>query len=118
MIRRALIAAAIFAISATLTNVFYINFCSFVFECGCKSLWAGAALTCNIHAANGRHCPWCAHEKAGYAVLALMLLAQIAISIQTSKSPWIRLAGAIAAFPAVGGVAALALGLWDGYWSA
>jgi len=118
MIRNLLTAAAIFAVSATLTNVFYINFCNFVFQCGCKSLWAGAAMACNIHAAHGRHCPWCAHEKAGYAVLALMLLPQILISLQSSRSPWIRLAAAIVAFPAVGGVAALALGLWDGYWSA
>ncbi len=116
--KKVLIAAAIFAIAGTLSNVFYINFCNFVFQCGCRSLWAGAAMACNIHAAHGKHCPWCAHEYAGYAVLALMLMAQFAITVQTSKSPWTRLAGAIVAFPTVGAVSALALGLWDGYWSA
>lgn len=112
-----LVSAAIFAASATVTCTFYINFCSLVFRCGCQSLWAGAAMACNIHAAHGKHCPWCSHGKLGYGVvLAFMLIPQLVASTRGGWWLW-RLSAALLMFPIAGGVAALAIGMWDGYWS-
>ncbi|MEO8025669.1 MAG: hypothetical protein ABI823_04325 [Bryobacteraceae bacterium] len=113
------VAAGIFAVSATITCAFFINFCNFVFRCGCRALWAGADLACNIHSAHGKHCPWCSHGWTGYAiVLAFMLIPQAVISIQSTRNPWLRLILAVGAFPIGGAVAALGFGLIDGYWSA
>jgi hypothetical protein len=105
----------IFAASAAVTSVFFINFCSLVFQCGCRSLWAGADAFCNIHHATGRHCPWCAHNP--YIGYAAMIASQAAISFWPSNAPWaLRLGAALAAFPALGGAAALVYGLASGYW--
>jgi len=38
----------IFALSAGVTSLFFINVCATVFHCGCHSLWAGQADMCNI----------------------------------------------------------------------
>jgi hypothetical protein len=54
-----------FAISFTLTSLFFINLCNLIFRCGCRSLWAGAAVACNIHAQQRHHCPWCSHGTGG-----------------------------------------------------
>ena len=105
----------IFAASAALTSVFFINFCALVFQCGCRSLWAGADAACNIHRAGVHHCPWCEHNPAlGYGG---MIGLQALISFWPSGFSWpARLAAAALAFPLFGGVAALAYGLASGYW--
>ena len=109
----------IFLIAATVTSVFFINFCATIFQCGCQSLWGAADRFCNIHAAHGKHCPWCSFGNAGHAfVYGSMLLAQAAASF----GPWLhasllRLAVALAAFPATGIVLALLLGWITQYWN-
>lgn len=105
----------IFLTSAALTSVFFINFCSLVFQCGCHSLWSGADASCNIHRAGVHHCPWCAHNPAP-AYLA-MILPQALISFWPAALPWTaRLAAAAIAFPVFGGLAAMVYGLASGYW--
>ncbi|MGH9719414.1 MAG: hypothetical protein ACRD8O_04330 [Bryobacteraceae bacterium] len=105
----------IFAIAAAISGAFFINFCALVFQCGCHSIWNGGAVACNIHNATGRHCPWCIHGSI--PALIAIILPQLAISFWPSSWGFVtRLAAAIAAFPVFGGVAALAYGLWWGYW--
>jgi hypothetical protein len=110
---------AIFAVAATVTSVFYINFCGTVFQCGCQSLWSTAALHCNIHAPAGKHCPWCSFGRAGYAaVYGPMLASQALLSFVPRRWGWLeRLTAALAAFPTVGGVLAVLFGLLVGYWN-
>jgi len=105
----------IFILSATVTSVFFINFCAFVFQCGCHSLWAGAAAMCNIHREGVHHCPWCAHNPA--FAYAAMIVPQALISFWPARCSWkTRLVGALAAFPVFGGIAAIIYGTSSGYW--
>ena len=39
--------------AAAFTSVFFIDFCNLVYQCGCRSLWAGADAACNIHTHGG-----------------------------------------------------------------
>jgi hypothetical protein len=110
--------ALIFAAAAAVTFAFLIDFCALVYQCGCKSLWAGAAAACNIHRAGVKHCPWCSLGAAGYhAVTGVILAAEAAMSF---LAPWrwpARFAAACAMFPVVGGLEALVIGVALGYWS-
>jgi hypothetical protein len=111
--------AAVFLSSAAFTSVFFIQFCATVFQCGCQAIWAGGAEFCNIHSAHGKHCPWCVYGSTGYSVVyGSMLAAQAAVAFWPAGWHWAgRLAGAIAAFPIMGGIMALALGFVTGYWN-
>jgi len=116
---RILQSSAIFAASAAVTCVFFINLCNWIYQCGCQSLWAAAAAHCNVHNPNVRHCPFCAHGQTGYVVvLCLILIPQFALSWWPSQWGWrIRLMLVLLAFPLAALGAALALGWFDGYWS-
>jgi hypothetical protein len=104
-------------VSLTATSVFFINFCAAIFRCGCRALWAGADTACNIHASHGHHCPWCAHGTAGYtAVMVLLCLPQLAVSLSPGWGRLTKTLVALALFPAMGLVIALAFGWYDGYW--
>ena len=74
-----------FAISFAVTCAFVINFCAWMFQCGCRALWAGADAACNIHVLHSRHCPWCSHGTMGYVVIMTLLCApQLAVSLHCS----------------------------------
>jgi len=106
-----------FLVSFAITCAFFINFCAWIFQCGCRSLWAGADLACNIHAAHGRHCPWCSHGYAGYAiVMALLCAPQLAVTLFTRWNWPVRAILAVAMFPVSGLLVALAFGRLDAYW--
>jgi hypothetical protein len=107
---------AVFAFAAAVTSVFFIDFCALVFQCGCRSLWAGAAEHCNIHTPNVRHCPFCV--IGGRAIWAIIVAAQagVAFGLRRVGSATLAIA-ALLAFPAVGGIAALIAGLSTGYWA-
>ena len=106
-----------FAVSFTVTSVFFINLCAAIFRCGCRALWAGADTACNIHAPHGHHCSWCAHGPAGYtAVMVLLCAPQLAVSLWPRWGRLTKTLIALALFPAVGLVVALAFGWYDGYW--
>ncbi|MBK9169273.1 MAG: hypothetical protein IPM24_17675 [Bryobacterales bacterium] len=107
--------AAVFLAAAAFASVFFINYCDWVFDCGCQSLWAGAADHCNIHS-GPRYCPWCARNPAP-AYLGIVIPQAL---IAFRRGPWswyTRLAAALAAFPVCGGIAALIYGWTTGYWS-
>jgi hypothetical protein len=107
-----------FVAAAVVTSVFFIDLCGFIFSCGCRSLWAGAADGCNIHHAGSRHCPWCSVGLAGgMLVFGAILSAQAAVAFLWTGGDWrMRLIFAIAAFPAAGGAIAVVMGLSMGYW--
>ena len=63
-----------FAISFTVTCLFFINVCNWLFDCGCHSLWAGADAMCNVHLANVPHCPICSRGIPGYAGVMAMVM--------------------------------------------
>jgi len=95
-----------------------LDLCQLVFQCGCTHLWAGGAARCNIHMANGRHCPWCSVGEGGYALIYLgIALPQAWFSFRPRSWMWpLRLVAALLAFPVFGTVEAVALGLATGYW--
>ena len=111
--------ALTFLAAATVTSVFFINLCGTIFQCGCQSLWGAADKYCNIHAAHGRHCPWCETGALGQAaVYGSMLLAQGLLAFGPwVQSPWMRLLVAVAAFPATGLGLALLFGWFTQYWA-
>lgn len=111
--------AAVLAVCAAVTTVFFINFCSLLYGCGCTFLWSGAAAHCNIHAATGRHCPWCVAGEATQRGIYLSMVATQAL-IVFWPLPWgwgRRLVLGLLAFPAVGTVIGLVMGLVQGYWN-
>jgi len=110
--------ALIFGASATVTSLFFINFCAAIFRCGCVSLWSGADAHCNIHTAGTHHCPWCAHGQVASAIpWALIVAVQVAISFwPRPMHTGVRLASAMVAFPVAGALIAFVYGLATGYW--
>jgi hypothetical protein len=101
--------------AAAVTGAFVINFCAWIYKCGCRSWWAGAATYCNIHTPGMKHCPWCSYNFG--LVLAFILVPQFAISLWPTACQWrLRLAMAIAAFPVFGVVIAVIYGVVAGYW--
>lgn len=108
---------ALLLLAATFTSVFFLDFCNLVYSCGCRSWWAGADAHCNIHdAAAHRHCPLCVIGMAGSgAVWAAIVVAQGLVALRWPGGWAARLALTLAAFPMVGGVIALALGIAQGY---
>ena len=109
---------ALFLLPLAASCVFIINLCSILFQCGCASWWNGAAAHCNIHNPAGRHCPWCAHDGAFWGVLALVLTLQAVLIVWPIRLDWrYRLAAAFLIFPVMGSLAAILMGLIDGYWS-
>ena len=108
----------IFLAAASVTSVFFINLCGTIFQCGCQSLWEAADRFCNIHAAHGRHCPWCSFGSTGHAIVyGSMLLAQAVASFGPwLRTPLLRLVIALAAFPTTGFALALLLGGITQYW--
>jgi hypothetical protein len=110
------LAAALFSVG--FSAVFFIDLCNLIFQCGCDHLWAGADARCNIHSPTGRHCPWCsmslAGSTAGYFGIAIP---QFILAFHPRRwTVWRRLGLALAAFPLIGGLEGVALGLATGYW--
>ena len=115
----ALVRAGISGLAVAITCVFFIDFCNLIYRCGCKSLWAGADRLCNVHIPSAKHCPFCSHGATAYAiVLGLILIPQLLVGWWPSHWDWrIRLMAAVLVFPLVATIAALAIGIVDGYWS-
>ncbi len=109
----------IFFVSAVLTSAFIIDFCGLVYGCGCESWWKAGSQHCNIHNASGKHCPWCTHSGSGFMVGGIFIFgAQGWLSFRPRSWSWPkRLAAAILAFPVVGTIAAIVIGIVQGYWN-
>lgn len=109
----------IFVLSAALTCAFIIDFCGLVYSCGCQSWWKAGSQQCNIHNASGKHCPWCTHGGSGFVAGGLgVFVAQGWLSFRPRRWSWPkRLAASLAAFPVIGGIAAVIVGYYQGYWN-
>lgn len=101
-----------FLLLAAITSVFYIDLCNLFFQCGCRSLWAGAAEKCNIHRAGVKHCPICMLLNYEYLYFIAMILLAQSYFIRREKWLW-----ALLSFPILAGFQAIALGWYVGYWS-
>ena len=110
---------AIAVAGCIVTTAFFIDFCNLVYRCGCRSLWNGAAVACNIHSNATHHCPWCSIGTAGaFAVWLTVVVFQCLIAFRWTGLPvFPRLLLTLAAFPVIGGLLALGLGLSLDYWS-
>jgi sugar/nucleoside kinase (ribokinase family) len=105
----------IFLCSAMLSAAFIINLCNLVYQCGCRSWWAGAETHCNIHQHAVPHCPFCVNTTGAGIVFTCILAAQFLAS-RWRGSVWAASSLAIVAFPVVGATGMLVLGLLAGYW--
>jgi hypothetical protein len=108
----------IFLAAAMVTSVLFINFCNLVYQCGCESLWAGAADHCNIHNPQSRHCPWCSIGTAGgIAIWACIVAVQALVAFRWQGIGFLpRAIFALLAFPVTGAILAVLIGLAQGYW--
>jgi hypothetical protein len=66
-----------------LAAVFVVPLCGWIYQCGCTFLWAGAERYCNIHHAEGPHCPWCVAggDPLPATALGFLLFAPPAVAI-------------------------------------
>ena len=109
---------ATFLLTAAIAAILFINVCDLVFDCGCRSLWNGAAEECNIHIADARHCPWCERPLVGAGAFLVVLSAQAAaIFAPLSLGIAARFGLAIGALPLAGGLIGWLQGWLMGYWS-
>lgn len=110
-------ALAVFLVSAAVTATLLIDFCGWIYGCGCRSLWAGADAHCNIHVAGARHCPWCAIGLVGFTIVFVNILAVQALIAFRAPGRWpVRMLLSLLAFPGVGLIEAGVLGWIRGYW--
>ena len=106
-----------FAVSFAATGAFFINVCAWLFACGCRALWAGADVACNVHLAQSRHCPFCSHGRPGYAILmALVSTPQLLASLLLHWGRPARVLACIALFPLSMVAVGLVLGWFDGFY--
>ena len=106
-----------FAVSFAVTCVFFIDICDWIFDCGCRSLWAGADAMCNVHIVGSRHCPFCSRGVPGYAaIMAAVTLPQFAVAVWTGWSTMARLVVCVLLVPVSMVVVGLLAGAYDGYW--
>jgi hypothetical protein len=94
-----------FAVALALSGVFFIDVCALVFGCGCHSLWAGAAIACDVHNPEPPHCPWCAHLSAGAVAFLAPALAQGFLLFGPGRAGvGLRFLLALAVFPVIAGL--------------
>ena len=110
--------AVVFGFAALLSGAFLIDFCGWIYGCGCQSVWKVGALYCNIHT-GPKHCPWCTHGGVGFAVTGILVFGTQAWIAFRAAGPslLVRLGMCIAAFPLVGGLVAYLVGSAQGYWT-
>ncbi len=109
----------ILIVSLAVSWTLALDLCQLIFQCGCTHRLAGAVAHCNIHMArDAKHCPWCSVGWAGYALIYLgIAVPQAWLSFRPRSWMWpLRLMAALLAFPVIGSLEALALGLATGYW--
>ncbi|HVS14122.1 MAG TPA: hypothetical protein VMV46_09370 [Thermoanaerobaculia bacterium] len=109
--------AGALAVCAGLAALFFLDLCDLIFDCGCRSLWAGAADHCNVHDPTTPSCPWCVTGRWGtWLPLGVIWAGQAAALLWPGRLslPW-RVALAAVAFFALGGAVGLGFGLATGY---
>ncbi len=110
--------AAVLVAASVTTGVFFIDWCDFIFDCGCESLWTGKAEHCNIKNASPPHCPWCVENgRYGSAAFGAVVIAQAALALRPGSLTRRRIALVFLVFPAAGALAGWLTGLYTGYWT-
>ncbi len=110
--------AALLAAAAGAAYVFFIDWCNFIFDCGCESLWAGAAERCNIKNASPPHCPWCVEQgRYGSAAFGGVVISQAVLAFRPGPLTRRRIFVVFLAFPAAGALAGWLTGIYTGYWA-
>jgi len=108
---------ACFGAVLAVAQVFFVQYCDLLFDCGCRALWAGADEACNIHNPAPPHCPWCLNGGTyGQWSFGAIVIAQALISMWPGRFGTTRALSALLAFPVIGAVAGIAAGLATGYW--
>lgn len=112
------IALALLAVG--MTSVFFIDLCDWIYSCGCRSLWNGAEMHCNIHTAGVKHCPWCAIGTLGAgSIWAAIAGVQTWVALRPDKGGWVRrIVLTFSLFPIMGGLIGAVVGIASGYWAA
>jgi len=106
-----------FGVSFAVTSALFINLCAWLFDCGCRALWAGADAACNIHTAGVHHCPVCSGGIPAYTVMMVALCGpQLYASMWPTWSIATRTILCLALFPVTFVSAGLLLGVSSGYW--
>jgi hypothetical protein len=106
-------------IVSALSALFFIDLCDLIFDCNCRSLWAGAADHCNVHDPSTRDCPWCTSGAWGvYVPMGVIVAGQALALLWPGRLAlrW-RIALAVGAFFLLGGAGGVAFGLAKGYWA-
>lgn len=108
----------LFVVVAALSLVLLVDLCDLIYDCGCRSLWEGAARACNIHQPGKPDCPWCSTGIWGLVVPAGAIVAAQALALLAPgrARTGVRLLLALALFPVAGGVVGVLFGLATGYW--
>ena len=115
---RWLVRGGLFLAAAGVTAAFFINYCHFLFDCGCVSLWAGGAAYCNIQIPGPPDCPFCAHGDLAYGSVLATVAAQGALFLAPGRLGTPARAGlAFLAFPVLVGLVGLAAGIHFNYWN-
>ena len=117
MFRRLLLKLLIFAAAGLFTAAFFINWCNWIYGCGCRSWWAGAAAHCNIQQPGPPDCPWCVHSDLAATALFTTLAVQALVGFWPGRLRWWRLPIALAASPLTAGAIGWVIGRMTGYWS-
>ena len=108
---------ACLATALAITQTLFIQYCDFLFDCGCQPLWADRADRCNIHSPVPPHCPWCLDGGAsGRWANVAIVVAQVLLSLVPGSFGAFRAASVFLAFPIVGGLGGLVAALLSGYW--
>ena len=108
----------VFASTIGITATWFINACNWIYDCGCRSWWSGAAKWCNIHLSQGPHCPWCLESGfGGYSTFVLILMMQSFLIFHSGamKLKW-RFLWALVSFPAGVVLFGLFFGWLYNYW--
>jgi len=96
-----------------------IQFCGWIFGCGCHAMWLDGAAHCNIHHKTGPHCPWCTHGGAGFVISMVPVFgAQAWAVFRAGDWGWkTRLGLALVSYPLVGGILGAIVAWVQGYWN-
>ena len=110
--------AAVFGLAATITGLLLIDFCGWIYGCGCQSIWKSLDKYCNIHH-GPKHCPWCTHGGIGFLISAVFVMGtQGLVAFKGfGLSLLMRFILCMTAFPTIGGIVAWIVGSFQGYWS-
>src|SRR5687768_9921896 len=74
-----------------------LSVCDWMFDCGCRAPWAGAAAHCDIHVAGAPDCPLCVGSVRFPIVAAMMVLGALAAIVAVSRKLTPRFGALVAA---------------------